>query len=227
MKNYVSFLLLLLCVTPFVTAQESEGSKISVTGEGIIRTVPDQVHLYFAVQNEGEDPLEVKQRNDELTGKLIELLKENGVDGKDLQTQRLNLRKQYNNRTEDSEKYMATQSFSLLIRDLKSYDEINILLLSAGVNQIEQVVFSSTRYEELKNRAREKAVKDALGKVALYGASLGMSPGKLINMEEVDTGGAMPVFREAVADYSGGNRSQIAPGEIIISNKIHLTYSLQ
>ena len=227
MKNFLSFVLLLLCVGPFATAQESEPSKISVTGEGIIRTVPDQVHLYFAVQNEGEDPLEVKQKNDELTGQLIEVLKGNGVASKDLQTQRLNLRKQYNNRTESADKYLATQSFSLLIRDLDSYADINILLLSAGVNQIERVVFSSTRHEELKNRAREKAVEDALEKVALYGASFGMSPGKLIDMKEVETGGNMPVYREAMADYSGGGRAQIAPGEIIISTKIHLTYSLQ
>lgn len=220
-------MLLILLLGQVMTGQETAHSKINVSGEGVVHAIPDQVHLYFAVRNEGQDPKTVKQENDQLTAKLIDLLMANGVDAKDIKTERLSLQKQFNHRVETEEKYTASQSFSLLIRDPKAYADINALLLSAGVNQIDRVVFSSTRYNELKDEARRRAVEDALSKVDLYSKALGVVQGDLIEISEMDAGAAAPVYREVMANQNTAGPAKIAPGSLVVSQKVTLTYSLK
>lgn len=227
MKNYLPYVLLFLLLGQPLLAQENEPTKISVTGEGVVKVIPDQAHLFFGINTEGEDPLVVKQENDELSSKLLEILKKNGVEDKDIKTRRLSLRKLYNNRPEIKDKYTATQTFSLLIRNLDDYPEISALLLTSGVNQVDRVEFSSTRYEELKDEARKKAVKDALDKIEVYSNALGMTPSKLIEIREAGSNGPAPVYRMEMAKTMADSGANVAPGELVISQEIQIMYTLK
>lgn len=156
--------LLLVMATSSIFAQEvKQIPQISVSGEGKIKVVPDQAKIVVSVQNTAKDATEAKKANDDVTDKVLKLIKSKGIDAKDFQSQRVNLYQNYDYNTK-KKNYVANQTISIHLKDLSKYDDLMMNLVETGINGIQGVEFMSSKIKELEKQARKDALLDAKSK---------------------------------------------------------------
>lgn len=228
MKKAILVLTVLLG-TMSLAAQETS-PYISVSGEGIVKVVPDQVLIKVRVENKGKSAQEVKQLNDEAIDQVLKYAKSVDIEKKDINTEYVNLNKNYDYQTKEYE-YVANQSISILLKDLDKYTEFTQGLLTAGINRIDGVEFKSTEIEKHKTQARIASVKDAKKKADELASALGMTVGKALFINEA--GGVstpQPVYRMemAKASFSGSSDMEtIAVGEMAIKADVSIRFELK
>ncbi len=202
---------------------------VNVSGEGTVSVVPDRVLVYFAVENQGDFVLKVKKQTEDAVNQVLDFLKKEGVPAKNIQTEYINLDKQYDYQNKTYH-YSSRQAISVKIDDIADYEKILTGLMESGVNRIDRVTFQSSQMETLKSQARKKAVLNAKKKAEEYAAALGQSIGKARAISDLSNTvqpiyGAM-AFKTEMEDSSGGNKSIIAPGEIEITAQVNVLFSL-
>lgn len=226
-----AFLLTLLCSIAMMQAQESQKfiPQITISGEGKVKTLPDQVLLSFGVNNSGKDAAEVKKLNDTTLDKIIKLIKRFGIAPADYQTTQVSLHKSYET-DKKKEKYFATQRISLLLKDISKYDALVMALVDEGVTIIDQVEFKSSKLESLKSEARKLAILDAKKKAQDYVEAINQKVGKAIQI--MDT--SQPFYPQIMSrmtydkvEESSMPKETLAPGEIEIVNTITVSFILE
>lgn len=223
MKKLV--LLLAVITSMGLTAQNStERNTVTVTGEGKVMVVPDQVTIKSRIESEGLEPSEVKKENDKIANKIFKYLKSQGVPEKNIQTEYMNLNKRTDYNTKE-ETYVANQAISIKLDDLKNYEEIMQGLLKNGLNRINGVQFSSSKMEEYQKEARKKAVLDAKQKAEDLVEALDQKIGKAVMISE-NGGSNYPVMRMAEMKSAQSDQQTIAPGEMEIGVNVNISFQL-
>ncbi|WP_311195907.1 SIMPL domain-containing protein [Antarcticibacterium sp. 1MA-6-2] len=184
-----ALLFIAICSTFILQAQQISPSQPMVTtnGEGIVKVVPDQVLIKSRIEHEGKDPQEVKKKNDAVVNEVIKYLKSQGISEKNIQTDYINLNKNYNydNKTYS---YVANQAISIKLDNLKNYEKIMSGLLEDGLNRIDGIEFKSSEMEKHNSEARKRAVLDAKAKAEELAGALDQTVGKAFLINEIETG---------------------------------------
>lgn len=226
-----SFIFLFVALTGLSMNSQSLSPQpmVVVNGEGIVKVIPDEVLIKSRVEHEGNDPQEVKRKNDEVVNKVIQYLKSQGIPEKNIQTDYVNLNKNYNydNKTYS---YVANQAISIKLNDLKSYEKIMSGLLEVGLNRIDGVQFESSKIDTYKTEARKLAVLNAKKKAEEYVQPLNQSIGKAISINEIEVNNFPPMYRvnEMMKSQSDGMEEQtLAPGEMEVSSRVTVGFELK
>lgn len=200
---------------------------IDVTGEGIVRVIPDEVTISVRVENTGRNVKDVKQANDIIVANVLSFLKQMKIEDKDVKTEYIQLNKNYDYNTK-TYNYAANQSISVKIRDIKKYETIMNGLLESGINRIDGVVFSASNNDQLESEARKKAVSHAKMKAEEYAGVLSQTVGKAVSISEYSaSNNPGPMYKSmAMQADSGGAESTIAPGELVITVTVNLSFLL-
>jgi uncharacterized protein YggE len=229
MKKVV--LILITLVATMSNAQEQKQiPQITVSGEGKIKVKPDQVAINFGVENTGKDAAEVKKLNDETVDKVLKFIKKFGIPTTDFQTTNVSLNRNYDY---DKKKYnyQASQTISILLKDVTKYDALMMGLVDNGINNISNVEFKSSKIEDYKSDARKLAMKDAKHKAEDYVSVLNQKIGKalLIN-DNSQSYYPQPMFKgvmmNAMADESAA-RETLAVGEIEVITNVTVSFILE
>ena len=229
MKN--SILILFSLVMTAAQAQDSKFiPQITVSGEGKISVMPDRAVLQFGVQNTGKDATEVKNLNDETVDKVLKFIKKFGIATTDYKTTQVGLRKEY-----DYEKkknfYKATQSIQIILKDLTKYDDFMAGLVEAGINNIDNVEFKSSKMDEHQSNARKLAIQDAKKKAEDYVSVLNQKVGKAILISDNSQPIYPPMYKNvnyaAMALGEGASRETVAIGEIEIVTNVSVSFMLE
>jgi uncharacterized protein YggE len=202
---------------------------VTVNGEGIVKVIPDEVLIKSRIEHDGDNAQEVKKQNDAVVDAVIKYLKSEGIPEKNIQTDYVNLNKNYNY-NDKTYSYVANQAISIKLDDLKNYEKIMSGLLKVGLNRIDGVQFKSSEMDKYMSEARKKAVLDAKNKASEYATSLNQSIGKAISISELQTSNYPPVYRMNEMKASSDSMEQetsIAPGEMEISAKVTVAFELK
>ena len=154
--------LLILLITTGMMAQNKTEPSIDVTGEGIVRVVPDEVTINIRVENTGENTKTLKEQNDITVNEVLKFLKKQKIEDKDVRTEYMNLKKDYDYNTK-TYSFSANQAISIKLRDLKKYEGVMKGILDSGVNRIDGIDFSSSNKIALESQARKKAMEKLIG----------------------------------------------------------------
>ena len=230
MRTTVLILVTLFALTTQAQEQKNQVPQISVSGEGKVKITPDQVVINVGFQNTGKDAKEVKNLNDEVVDKVIKFLKKSGIPATDYKTNNVSLYKSY-----DYEKkkynFQASQSLTILLKDLSKYDDVMMGLNDAGVNSINGVEFKSSKMDDYEREARKKAMLDAKQKAQDYVSVLGQKVGKaLLITDNSQSYAPQPMYKGnmmAMAADGGGQRETLAVGELEIITNVSVTFALE
>ena len=220
-------------------------NTISFSGEGKIVAVPDIAAVSFSIVTEAKTSKEAQDQNSEKSKKIVEFLKNQGIEDKDIKTSGYNVYPQYSYPRpllrQDSEGqavplgiesitypeyypsnpkitgYQVNQSFEVKIRDLEKVSAVLDGLVTAGANQVNNLGFKVDDEEKLKEQARELAIKDAKEKADKLKKQLDIRLGKIINYNE---GGYYPVYFKTEALDSRGGMGGGGPEEPAGENEI-------
>ncbi len=218
--------LLIVLFSSIMIAQNAEQPTVDVVGEGVVYVVPDEVTIKVQVENEGQNPKELKQTNDRIVNEVLNFIRSQNIDDKNVLTQYIRLSKNYDYQTKKY-KFVANQSISIMLKDLDKYEALMSGLLESGINRIDGIYFSSSKKEILEAQARIKAVENAKAKAEEYSGVLGQSIGKAIKISEYQTNYPTPRnegMLKAMSD--GGGQQTISPGEMELRVSVNVRFIL-
>ena len=230
MKNIVVTLLMLVSVMTYAQDQKQQVPQVNVSGEGKVKVTPDQGIISLGVENTGKDAAEVKKANDIIIEKILKFIKQNNIPQSDFQTTNVSLYKNY-----DYEKkkynYVASQTVTVILKDLKKYDGFMMGITDTGVTNIHGVEFKSSKMEVYEAEARKKAMLNAKQKALDYVSVLNQKVGKAILItDNSQTYFPQPMFKGAVmaeAMDAAAPRQTLAIGEIEIIANVQVAFVLE
>ncbi len=212
---------------------------LTVSGEGKISAKPDVAIVEMSVISQNENVELVQSENDQKMQRVVNFLKESGIDEKDIKTTQYNLQPEYDYswcRTTEYPvycppklvDYMLTQSLQVKIRDLSRVGKIIGNLSEIGVNQISDISFVIDNDAEIKSAARQKAIAEAKQKAQEMAAATNIKLGRIIEINE-SVSGLMPqrmVYAKTTDELAETAAPiEIGTNEIVVS--VSLIYEIK
>ncbi|OYU81751.1 MAG: hypothetical protein CFE23_02375 [Flavobacterium sp. BFFFF1] len=224
---------ILLFALLFISAAHAQDRPIpllTVNGEGKVRVAPDQVSISVSIVSNGTKSADVKKENDTKVDAVLKYIKKMNIAKENYQTQRVSL---YDNYDYEKRKhnYQATQTITVLLKDLSKYDELMEGLTDTGVNNISGVEFKTSMLEYHKSEARRSAIRNARLKADDLVSALGQSLGEaftVVDNSQIDY--PRPMYNEMamkMADSVMGRNETLAAGEIEITANVSVSYILK
>ncbi|HPY08801.1 MAG: SIMPL domain-containing protein [Patescibacteria group bacterium] len=164
--------------------------RFSVTGSGTVYAKADIANLTVGLKTEvKKTAAEVTKKNSEKMNEIIAVVKELGVEEKDIKTTNYQLSPVYTWIDREGQKllgYEVSQNITLKIRDLDKISEIIARTTEKGANQIGGINFTIDDEYDLKNEARKIAIAKAKEKAIAIAAETGMELGKIKGVLETN-----------------------------------------
>lgn len=206
-----------------------EPRLVSVSGEGEIRTAPDEVSLLLRVVRNDPKPADARRLMAATAAEVIAALRKMNVPARSIQTTESSLQAQYRYDRGDRALtgYSASTTITVKLDKVKAYDEVVTQALESGANELAGVNFSHSRLGEFEKEARKKAVEDAAEKARLLAEAAGARIGRVHRISE-ETAGPVPPFRalSAMRGAEGEPLPSIAEGEIVVRATVRVSWEL-
>ncbi|NRH20940.1 SIMPL domain-containing protein [Candidatus Gracilibacteria bacterium] len=216
------------------TANITNGNQnsISVNGDGKVFAKPDTFLLTVVAQEKSKTTKEGFAQVAAKIGEVQKLLKDNGIEEKDIQSVNISINPNYNydNGKSTIDGFMATHGLQVKIRNLESIDTI-----LAGVSTIANVQIQNTAYDiddktKLYTEARNLAIAKAKQKAEDMAKASGINLGKVVTISE-SQGYVQPMYANQYAksemanDAMGGGT--VSVGQLEISTNVSISYEIR
>jgi len=215
-------------------------TTISVSGTGEIFANPDLAIVDLAVITEGKTSTLALQENSSKMNAVIDIVKKQGIDEKDIKTTGLNIypRYEYQKQTVPTGGYYppegtrtlvgyeVQQTLNLKIRELERVGQIIESATAAGANQMNNLQFTIEKEDDLKIQARESAIQKAKDAAKKLADQLGV---KLVRIISFNENYYLPYFysmKETSGMGGGTTAPQIEPGQNKISVSVNMVYEI-
>ncbi|OGY38785.1 MAG: hypothetical protein A2418_02575 [Candidatus Brennerbacteria bacterium RIFOXYC1_FULL_41_11] len=218
---------------------------ITISGSGKESYTPDKAEITLSVITKDKDSGVAQSKNDEKMAKIVNYLKDSGVKEEDIQTTSYNLYPEYEQgkglepsspeyyypNTFKIIGYTLDQGLSFKIKDLSKVGTIIGGLSDKGISQIGGVYFSLSdeKMEELKTKAKEKAVAKAQIELEKTKNLYGFKKSKLISINDYPVY-PMPIYRgvdDLKVSSTPANEASIQVGEGELEVQVSLVYELR
>lgn len=186
-----------------VAADDSSNHTISVSGTGSIDIVPDIAKISFGVFVEDKDPQVAMDSMAAKANKIVNALIGAGIKKEDIKTTNLSLYPVYSwdkdTGKQNLEGYRAAENFAVKT-EINSAGKIISLVNKNGANEISGISFESSKKDEIKLQAIEKAMEDARAKAdaALKGTNYKVTGIRTISVESSSP--IYPVYKSIAAE---------------------------
>lgn len=209
-------------------------NSITIVDSGEIYAKPDLGIISFSVVSEAKTSYDAMSENTEIMNKVIEGVKGQGVEEKDLKTTSYNIYPRYeyeggvyySSGKRTLVGYEVTQQLQVKIRDLEKAGAIIEAAASAGSNQVGSLTLTIDNEDELKEQARIQAIDKAKEKAEKLASQLGVRLGKIISFSENNY---YPLYTDSFTEKGLGGAApvpDIQTGENKISVSVSVTYEI-
>lgn len=220
------------------TASAAEpAAEITVSASAGVRLVPDKATVTFGVTTQEATAEEAQSKNSEAVKNVMDVLTAHGVEEKSIRTNYYNMYPQYD-WSDDGEQriigYVVTASLSVQDQNIEELGKLLSACVAAGINNVENVSFLCSGYDEAYRQALAQAVAASREKAEALAAAAGKRLGEPVTITEgwQDTSAryrktvntAAFSVEEAAMDSAG---PILQPGETEISANVTVTYRMQ
>jgi uncharacterized protein len=191
-----AFLLALAPVAlPAAAHDQPEKRTISLSASGTVKTTPDMVEIATGVTSEAPSARAALDQNTEAMTKVVEALKGEGIEPKDIQTANFSVGPIYEQRPYDRPDgkppavvgYRVTNQVRITLHDTGKLGAILDKVVSLGANQIDSIEFGVSEPEALKDEARKLALKNVTDNAKLYAQAAGVTLGPILTITEEES----------------------------------------
>jgi hypothetical protein len=234
-KTLFSLLALLFAAAPVAgqaaLADDHEPPKrtITIQGKGTVKAAPDKVSVSAGVETQAPTAKEALATNTAAMTKVIEALKSEGIDPKDIQTATFTVSPRYETRDDGRPArivgYSAVNSVSVTSHDIDKLGAILDQLVSVGANSIGGISFDIDNPDDKQNEARKLAMEDAIAKAKLYVAAAGAELGPVMTI--IEQGGYIPRSGGPMMEASIAKPVPIEPGIQTVDVAVQVTWELK
>ena len=179
--------LLVLC-PGLLRAQASgaERPRITVSGEAVVQVRPDRAVVSASVETVDLDVGVAKQRNAEISRKVLAAARECAVADKEIQTDYLSVDQRWDDyyKRQKLLGYVVRNHLAITLSDTSRLEELTDKLLAAGAVSLGGVDFQTGELRKHRDRAREMALQAAKEKAERMAAVLGEKLGPVLQITE-------------------------------------------
>jgi uncharacterized protein YggE len=207
---------------------------LNVNGTGQAFLSPDIAYIYIGVHSEEATAAEAVAANNEETQKVIDALKEAGVEAKDIRTTNFSIwpNQQYGpDGQPTSTRYVVDNSVFVTVRELDNLGDLLDSAIGAGANSVNSIQFDVADKTEALKKAREEAVKDAKEQAQELADAAGMKLGEVQSIGFQDSG-AVPYLNSYGKGGGGAVASEAAavpiqPGQLTLTVNVSMSYAIK
>lgn len=215
--------LLAVLVGSWFTPWSQPRAMITVTGQAKQAVVNQIARFNVTVTQTDKDKQTAVEAVNREMDKIIQAVKELGIDAKDITTQPEIMI--YPPRPNSGEKqWQVSNSLEIILRDINQAQTLADLLAGFPLAQVSGPGFSVDDTSEAEADLLTQAVADARAKAEQVAIASGRKLGKVITVSE--TGGAYPVYRAMVAD-SVATPTPVEPGSSQMSQTVIVVFELK
>jgi len=196
--------LLLMVIQQIFTVKENFKSTlpkntISMTGEAKVSAVPDLATVNIGLLTEAKTAKDAQANNVEKINKVVDFIKQQGIDAKDIATSQFNIYPSYDyaNGKSTITGYQANQTVTVKVHGVdKSTDVLSKILdgsVANGANQINGVQMTFEDAENLRQEARKQAIDKAKQKAQELADQAGLKLGKVVSISESNVSTPQPM----------------------------------
>ena len=227
------------CGTAAVAASPAAAAEeqITVSASAVVRLVPDKATVYFGVTSQEATAEEAQRKNSEAVNQVIAVLTGRGVEEKSIRTTNYSMYPQYDWSEYGEQRivgYCVTTSMSVADQNIEDLGALLSACVAAGINDVDNVSFLCSGYDEAYRQALAQAVAASRDKAEALASAAGKKLGDAVSVTEgwqdtsarygktVNTAAAYGM--EPVADAAA---PILQPGETEISASVTVVYAMK
>lgn len=179
----MSYLFLFLSLLFVSQSTDPQPPGLSITSTAEVELPADQIQFNINVNAEAETPQEAYDLHQQREKALVQLLDQYNISEEDIGYEPIAIAKNQNyNRGEKQETtYQTRQMVYVTLRDFSIYEKIQIGLIEAGFDNFSGQ-FTSTEFEEGKEKALRKAIEKAKSRAEIIAEETGINLGAITNI---------------------------------------------
>jgi uncharacterized protein YggE len=216
---------------------------VHVSGTAVVNVIPDRVLIQLGVQSNGRTPQLVEAVNSATIYRVIQAIKKQGVEEKDIVTDRYVIDPIYEDYDSLQIKgYRIYNMVAITLRDINNVNDVLVAALSAGANQVINVEYYLSDLRKYRDQARELAVIAAGEKAHDLAEAAGAETGCVLSINENTwsyfSGGywgrnnnlwTQNTVQNVPSSGGSGDSSEFGPvnlGMISVRAEVNISYSL-
>ncbi len=166
---------------------------IAVAGEGRASAAPDLAILSLGVTREAETAKEALDANNQAMTAVIDALKSEGIEAKDLQTSGFSVQPRYvypRQKSDGTQEpphivgYAVSNNLTVKVRVMNKVGELLDMVVTLGMNSGGNISFTNSDPAPLIASARASAMKDARSRAETLAAAAGIKLGQILEIRE-------------------------------------------
>ena len=222
---------LLAIMLPFLGVSQSLNIPlIEVAESSVSYSAVDEIHFTINLYDHAKEITEVSKQNKETAQAIFQYLKSKGIPENYIQTRRISIARNVirNRHPIEYDGYNASQQIYVCLKNISLFDEIFDHILQMDVNSITGPDYKTSRYEELLNEAKIKALKKARKSAENMAGALGQSIGKakLVKTSTQNSYSKDFYSSQTAESQPIGVDPSIATGEIQIKASVIVSFEL-
>jgi uncharacterized protein len=219
---------------PASAHDQPDKRTISLSASGIVKTTPDMVEIATGVTSEAPSARGALDQNTAAMTKVVEALKAEGIEPKDIQTANFSVGPIYEERPVDRPNgkapavvgYRVTNQVRITLHDTGKLGAILDKVVSLGANQIDSIEFGVSEPEALKDEARKLALKNVTDNAKLYAQAAGVTLGQILTITEEESS-YQPRYMPAAASMERAKAVPIEAGTAAVEVNVRVSWEIE
>jgi uncharacterized protein YggE len=226
------------------TSSIDSRNTITVSGSGEAMAVPDIAVFSFSITKEAKTSAEAQKLVTDISNKILDAVKKDGVAEKDIKTTNYSLYPKYDypqvvcpaiypsncpSGKEVLRGYEVSQTFDVKIRDVAKAGQIVSDATGAGATNINGPTFGVDKEDDVVAHARNEAIDNAKAKAESIAKGLGVRLVRIVAFNENEVGYGAPMMNKSFG--MGGadvvSTPQLPTGENKYSRTVQVTYEIR
>jgi hypothetical protein len=203
---------------------------VTAFGEGTIRAEPDHAVIRLVVNRTSDSPRNSLDEAKAAVTAVRDVLRAHGIPDEQVMSSQVRVHSTWDGNGEAKERTAHHSRVELLVRvtTLDLVEPVLVAVVDAGADEILEIVYDTSRSDDLNADAQEKAVAAAHTKARLYAEAANVRLGPVVHIEDLDpaVGPARSGSRHgwAAAAQAPGGGGDLAPGLITFSASVALGF---
>jgi uncharacterized protein YggE len=206
--------------------------SISVTGNAQVILAPDIAYISIGVHSEAKAASDAVANNNSQTQAVIDAIKAQGVDPKDIQTTNFSVYQQ--DKTSPTGEslgtyFMVDNTVYVTMRDITKIGAILDAAIGAGANNIYGITFDVQDKEAALATGRDQAMADAQTQAEQLAQAAGVKLGTVQSISYYSSSPS-PIYYDskvAPAGVGGGGSVPISTGQLTLTVSVSVTYGIK
>jgi hypothetical protein len=199
------------------------------TGTARVRGVPDVLTMTLGVTTRGATVGEALDRNNASARRVLDVVRDAGVDDEDVQTSNFAIGPVYDDRGDAVTGYQVSNLLTVRIRSLEKAGGIVDAVARAGGDDavMRGVAFTFDDTSDLVARARAEAVRRARGQAEQLAGAAGVELVAVRTISESSADFGPVLDAPTSSDEAAASRAPIEPGTDELSVQVRIVYTIR